>query len=135
MDIISIVKLLAPCLPFLLNAGNKAIEGASQKVGEDGWNKAKAIWAKLQPKVEVKEAAQEAATDVAENPENEDLQASLRVQLKKILDADTALAEEIAQILQSGNNQSGDNIQMNANAYDQSTLKQVGKIEANEVTF
>lgn len=135
MDISLIVKLLAPCLPFLLNVGSKAVEGASQKVGEDGWNKAKAIWAKLQPKVEAKEAAKEAATDVAERPENEDLQASLRVQLKKILDADPALAEEIAQILQAGSNQSGDNIQMNANAYDQSTLKQVGKIEANEVSF
>ncbi|MBD2213838.1 hypothetical protein H6G27_28800, partial [Nostoc linckia FACHB-104] len=65
MDIALIVKFLAPCLPFLLNVGNKAIEGASQKVGEDGWNKAKAIWAKLLPKVEAKEAAKEAAADVA----------------------------------------------------------------------
>lgn len=91
-NIIQIVKFLAPCLPFLMNVGNQVAEGASQKVGEDGWNKAKAIWAKLLPKMEAKEAAIEAATDVAENPEDEDLQASLRVQLKKILEADTALA-------------------------------------------
>jgi hypothetical protein len=135
MDITLIVKLLAPCLPFLLNVGNKAVEGASQKVGEDVWNKAKAIWAKLQPKVEAKEAAKEAATDVAESPENEDSQASLRVQLKKILEADPTLAAEIAQILQVGSNQPSDNIQISANAYDQSTVKQVGKIEANEVSF
>jgi hypothetical protein len=135
MDIALIVKFLAPCLPFLLNVGNKAIEGASQKVGEDGWNKAKAIWAKLHPKVEAKEAALEAAADVAKNPEDEDLQASLRVQLKKILDADTALAEEIAKILQAATDKAGDNIQMSANAYDNSSVKQVGKIEANEVSF
>ncbi|BAY92964.1 MULTISPECIES: hypothetical protein [unclassified Tolypothrix] len=135
MDIALIVKFLAPCLPFLLNVGNKAIEGASQKVGEDGWNKAKAIWAKLHPKVEAKEAAKEAAADVAQNPDDEDLQASLRVQIKKILDADTALAEEIAKILQASSDKPGDNIAISANAYDNSSVKQVGKIEANEVSF
>ncbi|WP_414545244.1 hypothetical protein [Nostoc sp. CCY0012] len=119
MDISLIVKLLAPCLPFLLNVGSKAVEGASRKVGEDGWNKAKAIWAKLQPKVEAKEAAKEAATDVAESPENEDLQASLRVQLKKILDADTALAEEIAKILQEQKS-SDASVSLNAESYDES---------------
>ncbi|MEH1805813.1 hypothetical protein [Nostoc sp.] len=111
--------------------GNKAVEGASQKVGEDVWNKAKAIWGKLHPKVEAKEAA----TDVAQKPEDEDLQASLRVQLKKILEADTVLAEEIAKILQASTDQPGDNIQVSANAYDQSTVKQVGKIDANQVSF
>ncbi|MBD2297573.1 hypothetical protein [Nostoc sp. FACHB-190] len=135
MDIALIVKILAPCLPFLLNVGGKVAEGASQKVGEDVWNKAKAIWGKLQPKVEAKEAAKEAAADVAQTPDDEDLQASLRVQLKKILDADTALAEEITKILQASAENSGDNIQVSANAYDNSKVKQVGKIEANEVSF
>jgi hypothetical protein len=65
MDIAVIVKFLAPCMPFLLTMGNKAAEGASQKVGEDVWNRAKAIWDKLWPKVEAKEAAKEAAEDVA----------------------------------------------------------------------
>lgn len=43
MDIVAIVKLITPCLPFLLTMGNKAAEGASQKVGEDVWNQAKMI--------------------------------------------------------------------------------------------
>lgn len=54
----------------------------------------------VRPKLEAKEAAKEAAADVAKNPEDKDSQASLRQQLKKILEADTALAEELAQILQ-----------------------------------
>ncbi|MEI1376939.1 hypothetical protein PQG02_00900 [Nostoc sp. UHCC 0926] len=120
MDIALLVKFLAPCLPFLLNVGNKAVEGASQKVGEDVWNKAKAIWAKLHPKVEAKEAAKEAATDVAQKPEDEDLQTSLRVQLKKILEADTALAEEIAKIWEkTSSNNSASNV--NAQSYGDST--------------
>ncbi|MGH1393379.1 MAG: hypothetical protein ACRAVC_05005 [Trichormus sp.] len=52
-----------------------------------------------------------------------------------MLDVDTALAEEIAKILQASADKPGDNIQMGANAYDNSTVKQVGKIEANEVSF
>ena len=44
MDIALLVKVLAPCLPFLLNVGNKAVEGASQKVGEDVWNKGANRW-------------------------------------------------------------------------------------------
>ncbi len=31
MDIALLVKFLAPCLPFLLNVGNKAVEAASGK--------------------------------------------------------------------------------------------------------
>ncbi|GAX41049.1 hypothetical protein NIES4075_20170 [Tolypothrix sp. NIES-4075] len=129
MDIALLVKFLAPCLPFLLKVGNKAVEGASEKVGEDVWNKAKAIWAKLHPKVEAKEAAKEAATDVAQKPEDEDLQASFRVQLKKILDADTPLAEEITKILQKTDTRS-DGSSSNVNApqsYDDSTQLNTGR--------
>lgn len=135
MDIALIVKFLAPCLPFLLNVGNKVVEGASQKVGEDTWNKAKAIWAKLQPKVEAKEAAKQAAEAARKNPEDDDYQVAFRVQLKDILKSDLALAEEIAKILQASADKPADNISMSANAYDNSTVKQVGKIEADEVSF
>ncbi|ABA19856.1 conserved hypothetical protein [Trichormus variabilis ATCC 29413] len=119
IDIASIVTFLAPYLPSLLNVGSKVAEGAYQQAGADGWDKAKAIWGKLQPKVEAKEAAKEAAADVAQKPEDEDLQASLRVQLKKILDADTTLAEEIAQILQATKSNDS-SVNLNAQAYGES---------------
>ncbi|MBD2359743.1 hypothetical protein H6G36_00775 [Anabaena minutissima FACHB-250] len=133
MDIALIVKFLAPCLPFLLTTGGKVAEGASQKVGEDVWNKAKAIWAKLLPKVEAKEEAKKAAAAAMQNPGDEDYQAALRAQLKDILKSETALAQEIAKILQTSTDKPGDNIQMDAHAYDQSTVKQVGKIEASRL--
>ncbi len=100
MQIITLlVKVLAPCLPFLMTMSDKAVEEASRKVGEDVWNKAKAIWAKLYPKVKAKKTAKKAAADVAKNPEDEDLQTALQVQLKKILEGDSALAAEITEIL------------------------------------
>lgn len=100
MDIAVLTAFLSPFLPSLLKLGEKAAEGAAAKFGEDGWNKAKAIWEKLHPKVEAKEAAKEAATDVANDPEDEDSQAALRKQLKKLLDQDKELEKVIAQIMQ-----------------------------------
>ncbi|MBD2078309.1 hypothetical protein H6F86_31365 [Phormidium sp. FACHB-592] len=101
MNIALLTAFLAPFLPFLLKLGEKASEKAAEKFGEDAWSKAKAIWAKLHPKVEAKAAAQEAVVDVARHPDDEDSQASLRVQLRKLLEQDSDLAAVIASILQT----------------------------------
>jgi hypothetical protein len=101
MDISLLVKFLTPCLPFLLNVGNKAVEGASQKLGEDIWRKATVVWSKLQPKLEAKPTALEAAKDVANDPEDEDAIASLRLQLKKLLNSDSTLNSEITRLFES----------------------------------
>ncbi|MBV6626988.1 MAG: hypothetical protein KI793_29305 [Rivularia sp. (in: Bacteria)] len=96
MDIALLVKFLAPCLPFLLNVGNKAVEGAAQKLGEDVWRKATAVWSKLRPKVEAKPMAKGAAEELANSPNDTDALEILQKQLKKLLDEDKALAAEIA---------------------------------------
>ena len=57
MDITLLVGLLTPYLPFLLGLGQKAIEKGSEKLGEKG---AEEIWQKLFPKIQAKQAAQEA---------------------------------------------------------------------------
>jgi hypothetical protein len=101
MDIALLMQVLAPALPFLLKLGNKAAEKAAEKVGEDTWGKATAIWGKLQPKVQAKESAQEAVTDAVANPDDADLQAALRVQLKKILESDQELMTAITEILKT----------------------------------
>ncbi|MEH2365174.1 CHAT domain-containing protein [Nostoc sp.] len=126
MDIALLVKFLAPCLPFLLNVGNKAVEGASQKLGEDVWRKATVVWGKLQPKVEGKPAALEAATDVAKSPEDEDLQVALRVQLKKLLEYDELLAQKITQIMQeNAESNKGGNITQYVTGNNNQTLGSV----------
>jgi hypothetical protein len=58
---------------------------AGKQLGVDAWEKAKSLWGKLRPQVDAKPAAQEAAQDVAETSDNEDAQAALRLQLKKLL--------------------------------------------------
>jgi len=91
-----IVAFLTPFMPYLLKAGESAAQEAGKNLSEEAWASAKALWAKLRPKVEAKPAALEAAQDVAENPDDEDAQAALRLQLKKLLNEDPALAEAVA---------------------------------------
>ncbi len=131
MDVVLLTKFLAPFLPFLMNVGNKVFDGAVAKAGEDAWDKAKAVWAKLQPKVETKPAALEAAADVAKAPDDEDLQVALRVQLKKLLEQDELLAQEIARIMQeNAQGNSGDKVVQNVTGENNQTL---GSVQGSKV--
>jgi hypothetical protein len=102
-----LVQFLAPFLPYLLKglklAGQEAAKKLGEKAGEQGFEQAKALWDKLRPKVEARPAALEAAQDAAAHPDDEDALAALRLQLKKLLAEDQALAQELARLLpQSG---------------------------------
>jgi hypothetical protein len=102
MDIALLVNLLAPALPVLMGLGQKAIDKGAEKLGEKGAEGLVGkMWQMLKPKVEAKPAAIEAAADVAKAPDDEDAIASLRQQLKKILEApeNANLAAEIAKLL------------------------------------
>lgn len=94
-----LVTFLAPFLPYLLKAGETAAEEAGKNLGTEGWNWAKAVWQKLQPKIAGKAAAQEAAEDVAKTPNDSDAQATFRQQLKKLLADDPTLAAELTSLL------------------------------------
>jgi hypothetical protein len=100
MDIATLTAFLSPFLPFLLKLGGKAIdkstESAAGKLGEAAFGKAQAVWGKLGPSVEAKEAAKEAAIDVANSPEDGDLWVALKVQLQKLLEQDEELGRAIA---------------------------------------
>jgi len=91
----TITALLAPALPYLLKAG----ESAAEKIGEDAWEKAKTLWGKLSAKIKAKPSALEAIEDIAQAPADEDAQAALRLQLKKLLAEDTGLAKELEQLI------------------------------------
>ena len=93
------VALLVPALPYLVTAGNEAVKEAGKKIGGEALDYAKTLWAKLRPKAEAKPALLEAINDAAAAPKDEDAQAQLRVQLKKLLADDTELASELENIL------------------------------------
>ena len=100
MEPLTITTFLAPCLPFLLEKVSKPIlEGAALKIGEDTWTKAKAIWTKLQSKVQSNAVAKIATEKLAEKPDSKTWQAALTEELESILKNDPALTEAIAAIL------------------------------------
>ena len=95
-----VVAVLAPFLPHLVTAGQKVAEGVGAELGEHGDDLARALWERLGPKVEAKPAAQEAVQDAAANPKDADAQAALRVQVRKLLNDDPALVEELTRVLE-----------------------------------
>ena len=94
MDVGLLTAFLAPFLPFLLKAGDAAAQEAGSLVAQDAWPYAKRLWERLWPSVEAKTGAVEAAEDAALQPDDDRL-ISLKVQLQKLLEADSALAADV----------------------------------------
>ncbi len=100
MDVAQLTHFLLPCLPALLHAnGAIPVNSPDNKIDQATWTQARRIWEKLWPSIDGKEAAKEAILDVAQNPQDPDLQVAVRVQLKKLLKQDLAVADAIATIL------------------------------------
>lgn len=107
--------------PYLAKAG----EVAAKKVGEDIYQALKARFGK-------KPAAQEALADLEKAPSDTDLQAALRVQIKKLLVEDEAFAAQLQQLLQkTGGTEAGATI-IKQVAGD--NAKQFGQVFGN-ITF
>lgn len=103
MEIVTLTTFLTPFLPSLLNLGGKAVEkvseSASEKLGEAAFIKAQVVWENLKPQLEASAGAREAVADAANHPEDEDFQAALRVQLKKLLAGNEELLKSVEEIL------------------------------------
>ncbi len=97
----SVTGALVPALPFLVKAGEKGAEVLGQQLGAGVWETAKALWRKLRPAVEASPTATAAVQDVVAAPGDADTQAALRVQLKKLLEADQDLFAGLAQVLKA----------------------------------
>jgi hypothetical protein len=93
----SLTVFLSPALPFLVKGG----EVAAGEIGKDTWGKAKTIWSKLfsNPDDKTRLTALETAEAVAALPENKALQSVWQEELKKILEADSTLADELASLI------------------------------------
>ena len=92
-----IVQFLAPFLPYLLKAGEKAAEEAGRKLGAAAWEQARALWARLRRKKNVEQVAQTAAA----LPDNQALREALREEIARALAEDPALREEVLRRMQS----------------------------------
>jgi len=94
----AITGFLSPFLPLLMKMPEKAVEEVGKKMGAGAWDTAENLWNKLWPSLKDKPAAREAAEDAAADPKDADALAALRLQLKKLLEADEDLARELADL-------------------------------------
>lgn len=95
IDVAALTAFLAPALPYLLDAGERTARAAAEALGEGAWRVAQDLWGRLRGAVDGREAAREAAEDVAAQPDDEDARVALKRQLEKLLAADDRLAAEV----------------------------------------
>lgn len=96
MDPGTISLLASTTVAFLSPYLAKAGEAAAKKIGEDLYQVIKARFRK-------ESTAKAALDDLTETPGDEDIQAQLRVQLKKLMKEDKKFAGQIEQITQEAN--------------------------------
>lgn len=93
---VAVTAFLAPLLPYLLKGGEEAVKEVGKKFGAGIWDKGAELLKKLHGAEEVERAAKE----VANAPEDPDAEGALRLQLRKLLKADPALAVEVSRLLE-----------------------------------
>jgi hypothetical protein len=96
-----LVQILSPFLPYLVKAGEGVGSKAAQALQDQGWDLAKKVWDRLGARVETRAAAHEAAADLAAQPSDEDAQAAMRVQLRKLLADEPGLQKELEALIKS----------------------------------
>ena len=102
MEIAALAGFLAPLLPALLRGTESLLEEAVQGVGHKAWEFATRLWQKLAPRVQEKPAAQEAADDVAGQPDDARARAAFELQLEKLLRADDDFARDVERLWTEG---------------------------------
>lgn len=104
MEIAELAKqitiLLAPTMPDLQRVQGKTSEEVSESLRTDSLESVQELWQRLRPRLEGRASAMDAVADLVSEPDNPDVQAAFRVQLRKILIDDPALASDLAGFLE-----------------------------------
>ena len=95
MDIVALTAFLAPYLGRLLKPVEDGLGDAAERLGDKAWEFAQQLWGRLRGHVQAKPAAAEVANDVAAAPNDEQARQALAYQLKKLLNEDAELAEQV----------------------------------------
>jgi hypothetical protein len=91
--VVAVKEYIVPYLPFL-------IEGASKGIGKSaGEITVKEIWGKLEPKLNAKNDAKQAAMDIVAKPDSEARKAVFQEELETLLIENPDLVQELTQIL------------------------------------
>jgi formylglycine-generating enzyme required for sulfatase activity len=131
--------ILVPFLPFLIKGGKAAAKAAIEESGklfsDELWDKAKALWGKLKPKVDAKPAAQDAIEKVICKPNDQRVMGNLELQLEDIFEEEPSLAIFAAETININSNllSVGGSIKDNAQVAIGNGHTQIGKVELLQV--
>jgi hypothetical protein len=95
MDVAALTMFLAPALRFLLSVGEDAVEQARKSLGEETWDQARKLWARLRGKVEENSVARSATEQLAARPDDDEARFALTFFLRHLLAQDVDLAQEL----------------------------------------
>ncbi|NJP92831.1 hypothetical protein HCN51_25800 [Nonomuraea sp. FMUSA5-5] len=129
MDIVALANQVMPYITAAVGAyGGAVLTKAQDLAADESVNLGRRLLQRFLSREESRERIESAVQDVVETPDDEDLHAALRGQLKKALAADPGLAGDVAELLRtapaaaiaanvgsqivSGSSISGDNIQI-----------------------
>jgi hypothetical protein len=95
------VTTLTPVLPLLVKAGEGAADEAGRGLARGAGAAAGSVWRVLRPHLAARAAARSAVADAAARPQDPDARAALRLQVRKLLEEDPALAARLAGALRA----------------------------------
>lgn len=105
-DLVSLAHEVSPYVTAAVSAYGAAVLARAQEDAADatvGWGRR--ILQRIFGIQSEEDAAPDVVAELADDPENTDLQAALRVQIRKLLTADPQLAAEVAQMVAQARNQ------------------------------
>ena len=95
----ALTTVLRPFIRGFRSKGEDLLEDAGRRTAESAHDLAKRIWEKLAPKMDESPATLEAADELAIAPADDDAAAVFRVQLRKLLERDPDLAQELTHLV------------------------------------
>lgn len=100
MDPATLALTVQHLMPYIQQYGPLFLTQAVEALGEKVPDAVGKLWQGLKAKFDTKTAAKEALTDLLKAPDDADLQAAFRVQLKKLVEEDAAFGEKLRALLQ-----------------------------------
>ena len=140
-----VVGFLVPFLPYLIKGAESAAGEIGKEFGRDAVERARMLWKKIQ--AESNQTAGLALAEAARTPNDSDAQAVMRLNIKRLLEEDPSLADEVRKLMKNevvqrviaqrnstirGVKQSADkesNIQQDVIATDSSSIEDVSQSE------
>jgi hypothetical protein len=92
----TLVRFLAPFLPYLLSTAQAGAKAASGALGDRAWKSAQRLWGTISPHMGAEALA--VANAVAHAPDNDVLTGQLAVSVKQTLDRDPGLRSSMTRI-------------------------------------